>query len=74
MKTYICKSSEDMVMTMLYVYQALKGTILSGFPNQKLSLPDHLNVFWSVKDNFSVEDDLVYGCYLLILSTLRATM
>ena len=57
------------------IYQALKGTILSGFPNQKLSLPDHLKVFWSVKDNLSVEDDLiVYGCRLLIPSTLRATM
>ena len=57
------------------IYQALKGTILSGFPNQKSSLPEHLKVFWSVKDNLSVEDDLiVYGCRLLIPSTLRATM
>ena len=57
------------------VYRALKDTILSGFPNQKSSLPDHLKTFWSVKDNLSFEDDLiVYGCRLFIPSTLRATM
>ena len=57
------------------VYQALKGTILSGFPNQKSSLSNQLKVFWSVKDNLSIENDLVvYGCRLLIPSTLRATM
>ena len=57
------------------VYQTLKDTILSGFPNQKSSLPDHLKAFWSVKDNLSMEDDLiVYDCRLFIPSTLRATM
>ena len=57
------------------MYQNLKEVIVNGFPSQKSSLPDHLKPFWGVKDNLSVEDDLVvYGCRLLIPTSLRATM
>ena len=57
------------------VYQNLTEVIVNGFPSQKSSLPDHLKPFWSVKDNLSVEDDfVVYGCRLLIPTSLRATM
>ena len=46
-------------------YQALKETIMSGFPNQKACLKEPLKKFWSIKDNLSVDDDLiVYGCPL----------
>ena len=45
------------------------------FPNQKSSLPQQLKVFWSIRDNLSVDDDLiVYGCRLFIPDSLRATM
>ena len=57
------------------VYQGLKDVILKGFPSQKSSLPDQLKTFWSVKDNLSVDDDLiVHGCRLFIPSSLRPTM
>lgn len=50
-------------------YQAFKETILGGFPNQKASLKEPMKTFWSVKDNLSVDDDLiVYGCCLYIVT------
>lgn len=56
-------------------YQALKETILSGFPNQKVSLNEPLKKFWSIKDNLSIDDDLiVYGCRHYIPNSLRAMM
>ena len=56
-------------------YQALKEIILGGFPNQKASLKEPLKKFWSIKDNLSIDDDLiVYGCRLYIPHSLRATM
>ena len=56
-------------------YQTLKTIITEGFPNQKCSLPDSVKRFWSVKDHLSIDDDLiVYGCRLLVPSTLQATM
>ena len=57
---------------MLYT-KLSKALSLVGFQN--LFLPDHLKLFWSLKYNLSVENDLiVYGYRLLIPSTLRATM
>ena len=56
-------------------YQALKSSIIEGFPNHKSSLPDSLKLFWSIKDQLSIDDNLiVYGCRLLIPTSLRATM
>ena len=56
-------------------YQALKEIILGGFPNQNASLKERLKKFWSIKDNLSIDDDLiVYGCHLYIPHSLRATM
>ena len=56
-------------------YEALKSVITEGFPNQKSSLPDPLKGFWGVKDQLSIDDNLiVYGCRLLIPTSLRATM
>ena len=58
-------------------YQALKKTVLSSFPNQKASLKESMKKFWSIKDNLSVDDDLiVYGCrlYMYIPHSLRTTM
>ena len=56
-------------------YQVLKLVIKEGFPSTKASLPDTLKRFWSIKDHLSIDDDLiVYGCCLLIPTSLRATM
>ena len=56
-------------------YQALKSSIIEGFPNHKSSLPDSLKFFLSIKDQLSIDDNLiVYGCRLLIPTNLRATM
>ena len=56
-------------------YEALKSVITEGFPNQKSSLPGPLKGFWGVKDQLSIDDNLiVYGCRLLIPTSLRATM
>ena len=57
------------------LYQTLKSIITKGFPTQKSSLPEPLRQFWSVKDQISIDDDLiVYGCRLFIPTSLRATM
>ena len=56
-------------------YQDLKRLIITGFPNQKSSLPDPQKKFWGIKDNLTIDDDLiVYGCRLFIPVNLRATM
>ena len=56
-------------------YQALKLVIAEGFPSIKASLPDSLKRFWSIKDHLSIDDDLiVYGCHLLIPTSLHASM
>ena len=56
-------------------YQILKKTIFSGFPNDKACLKEPMKKYWSIKDNLSVDDDLiVYGCRLYVPHSLRATM
>ena len=56
-------------------YQALKLVIAEGFPSVKASLPDSVKRFWSVKDHLSINNDLiVYGCCLLIPTSLHTTM
>ena len=56
-------------------YQALKLVITEGFPNTKASLPGSLKSYWSIKDHLSIDDDLiVYGCRLLIPTSLCPTM
>ena len=56
-------------------YQALKETILRGFPSTKTDLHESLKQFWSAKDHLSIDDDLiVYGCRLFIPSSLRPTI
>ena len=56
-------------------YQTLKSVITEGFPDQKTSLPDLLKQYWSIRDHLSIDDDLiVYGCRLLIPTSLRATL
>ena len=56
-------------------YQALKETILRGFPSTKTDLHESLKQFWSAKHHLSIDDDLiVYGCHLLIPSSLRPTI
>ena len=56
-------------------YQALKLVIAEGFPIIKASLSDSVKRFWSVKDHLSINDDLiVYGCRLLIPTSLCTTM
>ena len=56
-------------------YQTLKSIITEGFPDQKTSLPDLLKQYWSIRDRLSIDDDLiVYGCRLLIPTSLRATL
>ncbi len=49
--------------------------ITEGFPNLKSTLADPLKKFWSIKDQLSIDDDLiVFGCRLLVPARLRATM
>ena len=56
-------------------YQALKETILHGFPNTKAELQASLKKFWSIKDHLSINDDfIVYGCRLFIPTSLRPTI
>ena len=56
-------------------YQALKETILQGFPNAKANLPIPLKKFWSIKDHLSVEDGfIVHGCRLFIPTSLRPSI
>lgn len=56
-------------------YQDLKRVIKSGFPDAKNALPDPKKKFRSIKEALSIDDDLVvYGCRLLIPSSLRASM
>ena len=56
-------------------YQDLKKQIKQGFPNKKGSLPESLRKYWAVKDHLTIDDGLVvYGCRLLIPTSLRATM
>ena len=56
-------------------YQALKETILRGFPSTKADLPESLKRFWGIKDHLSIDDDLiVYGCRLFIPCSLRPTI
>ena len=56
-------------------YQTLKSIITEGFLDQKTSLPDLLKQYWSIRDRLSIDDDLiVYGCRLLIPTSLRATL
>ena len=56
-------------------YQSLKDVVVTGFPSMKSLLPESLKKFWSIKDNLSLDDDLlVYGCRLFVLTSLRATM
>ena len=56
-------------------YQALREFITKGFPTDKASLPELLKPFWGVKDHLSIDDELiVYGCRLLVPTSLRATM
>ncbi len=57
------------------VFQSLKHVISNGFPNQRGQMPHPLKFFWGVKDNLTIDDDLiVYGCRLLIPKSLRSSM
>ena len=56
-------------------YQALKKTVLHGFPNTKAELQASLKKFWSIKDHLSIDDDfIIYGCRLFIPTSLRPTI
>ena len=55
--------------------QALSEVILSGWPDVKDSLPVSLVQFFSVRDEFSVQDGLVFrGERVMIPESLRKTM
>ncbi len=56
-------------------YEALKATILQGFPSTKPALPIPLRKFCSTKNHLSIDDDLItYGCHLFIPTSLRPTL
>ena len=53
-------------------YQQLKNYIHKGFPAQRNRLPEQLRRYWNVRNQLTVEDDLiVFGCRLLIPYTMR---
>ena len=53
-------------------YQALTNVILQGFPDQKADLPSSLRQYWHVKDNLTLDDNVIIcGTRLLIPRSLR---
>ena len=53
-------------------YQLLRTFILDGFPKQRKQLPESCRRYWNVHQQLSLDDDLiVYGCRLLIPTTMR---
>ena len=55
-----------------WVYQKLRHYILGGFPESRNRLPEECRHFWQVKDQLTLDNDLiVYGCRLLIPAAMR---
>ena len=53
-------------------YQLLRSLILNGFPKHRKQLPESCRKYWNVHQHLTLDDDLiVYGCRLLIPSTMR---
>ena len=56
-------------------YQQLKHYVHEGFPAQRSKLPEQCRRYWNVRNQLTVEDDLiVFGCRLLIPSTMRRSL
>ena len=53
-------------------YQLLQNFILKGFPKHRRQLPESCRRYWNVHQHLTLDDGLiVYGCRLLIPSTMR---
>ena len=53
-------------------YQQLLGAIVHGFPRHRDQLPEAVRRYWSVRDQLTLDDDLIVcGCRLVIPSTMR---
>lgn len=46
----------------------------AGPVDGEASLPDSLKSFWSIKDRLRIDDLIVYGCHVLIPTSLHTTM
>lgn len=54
------------------LYQNLKTIIINGFPKEKNKLSDEMKPYWTVRDELSIENELILkGCQLLIPKTAR---
>ena len=53
-------------------YQLLQNFILKGFPKHCRQLPESCRIYWNVHQHLTLDDGpIVYGCRLLIPSTMR---
>ena len=53
-------------------YQQLLHYIREGFPDHRSQLPEQCRAYWRARDQLSIDDDLVvYGCRLVVPTTLR---
>ena len=56
-------------------YNHLKQVVMEGFPDDRNKLPDDLKKYWRIKENLTVDDDLLlYGVRLYVPKSLRPAL